>query len=168
MMRRTQRRRTELKHYTYENGGECFITVNTHHRRPILSTIKNATVELSAAGNVVEDQILAWNRQYPWLHVIRYCVMPDHIHILVSWNPPEDLPLAQRNFINAMTWLKARITTHCKYDGVIERTDSLWHRTYYETRIRDVDHRQRVSRYIDANPRKWPQSKAAKRAAARE
>ena len=45
---------------------------------------------LSEAGTVVETAILHIPEHYPAVSVDKYCIMPDHIHLILSVNTDEN------------------------------------------------------------------------------
>lgn len=78
--------------YDYSTPGAYFITVCVADRKAILWNVGAATCRpnLSKIGTVVETAILQIPKCYPMISVDKYCVMPDHIHMILSINNDED------------------------------------------------------------------------------
>ena len=62
------------------------------YRKPILWNVGAATCRpsLSKIGSVVETAILQIPEYYPMITVDKYCVMPDHIHMILSIHTNKD------------------------------------------------------------------------------
>ena len=87
-----KRKPIRIEDYDYSTPGAYFITVCVHNRKPILWNVGAATCRpsLSKIGSVVETAIQQIPEHYPMLSVDKYCVMPDHIHMILSINTDED------------------------------------------------------------------------------
>ena len=151
-----KRKQLRLKAYDYSSNGACFITIcaNTHGHN-VFSQIESndsfpdpATV-LTAAGKIVDGLIQNIDRVYPGVHVDTYCLMPDHIHLLLMIRAKEDgppraaAPAAIPTVINS---LKSLATKRC---GKV-----LWQRGYYEHVIRCETELNEIREYIENYPRK--------------
>ena len=75
--------------------------------------------------------------------VIRWVVMPNHIHMLVRVRSGVSLASMLR-FFKGRT---ARLA-----NKVLNRSGQVWFPEFFDRYIRDVQHRDRVIRYIDENP----------------
>ena len=87
-----KRKLIRIEDYDYSTPGAYFITVCVNDRKPILWNVGAATCRpnLSKIGTVVETAILQIPEHYPAVSVDKYCVMPDHIHMILSINTDED------------------------------------------------------------------------------
>ena len=87
-----KRKAIRINNYDYFTPGAYFITVCVNGRKPILWNVGAATcrLNLSKIGAVVETAILQIPEHYPAVSVDKYCVMPDHIHMILSINTDED------------------------------------------------------------------------------
>ena len=87
-----KRKPIRIENYDYSTPGAYFITVCIADRKPILWNVGAATCRpnLSKIGAVVETAILQIPEHYPAVSVDKYCVMPDHIHMILSINTDED------------------------------------------------------------------------------
>ena len=87
-----KRKQIRINNYDYSTPGTYFVTVCVNDRKPILWNVGAATCRpnLSKIGTVVESAILQIPEHYPAVSVDKYCVMPDHIHMILSINTDDD------------------------------------------------------------------------------
>ena len=75
--------------YDYSTPGAYFITVCTAERAKILwdgvgaDTIRPQNLPLSAVGKIAEQSILQIKNHYKNIEIDKYCIMPDHIHLIL-------------------------------------------------------------------------------------
>lgn len=74
--------------------------------------------------------------------VLAYCFMPDHLHILV------EAQHESADFTHFVRMFKQHSAFHWKQ----KTRRILWHRSYFERVLRDVDHTIEVITYIVNNP----------------
>lgn len=85
-----ERKNPRLKNFNYSTCGAYFITICTHNRTCILSSIsddssmlyENTQPELTEFGKAAEVQLLKLEERYNCLHIDRYVIMPNHIHAI--------------------------------------------------------------------------------------
>ncbi len=102
--------------------GSCYM------RDPLLA---RAVAETLLFGDGEEHTLQAW------------CVMPNHVHILVATGPLKDLGSTVRRW---KTFSAKRINKH------INRLSSVWAKDYFDRYIRDAKHFEATKRYIEMNP----------------
>ena len=100
-------------------------------------------------------------------HLEAWVVMPNHVHVIVEvWQTPLAGLLH--------SWKRH---TAKEANRVLGRLGRFWQREYWDTWIRDEEHRQRTLRYLEDNPLKarlvrdpadWPWSSAHARMKAKE
>ena len=86
-----QRRSPRLTEYDYSRPGAYFIMICTQDRRCILSEINVGAlheapadaIRLKAAGRCVQEALESLRGRYPGLHVDRYVIMPNHVHLML-------------------------------------------------------------------------------------
>ena len=84
-----QRRKNRIEAYDYATCGAYFVTVCTRNREKIFwervgaDIIRPNNVALSKAGKIVEQGILQIGDHYEVVVVDKYCVMPDHVHLIL-------------------------------------------------------------------------------------
>ncbi len=162
--RRHRRRSIRLKGYDYTQPGAYFVTMVTHHRRPLFGEVVDGEMRLNMFGEIVE-----WTWRDLPNHVANivldaFVVMPNHVHGIViivddkhivgagSEPAPTNrkrhgLPEIVRQF---KTFSARRINEHRGVRGV-----PVWQRNYYEHIIRNERALHRIRAYIRNNPRRW-------------
>ncbi len=85
-----KRKQLRLPEYDYSSPGAYFVTICSHEKRCILSTITVGDgvldvpcVRLSPYGKIVEETLREIVNTYSWLSLDRYVIMPNHIHLLL-------------------------------------------------------------------------------------
>ena len=84
------RKHIRLKSYDYSAAGMYFIMVCIKDRQGLLGEIIKGTdgakVILSETGKCVVDTICEIPEHYSNVSVEKYCIMPDHIHMIICLN----------------------------------------------------------------------------------
>ncbi len=141
------RKENRLKSYDYRSGGAYHVTICTNHRRCLFGEVYDAedtqAVRLSAAGRIVESAILSIPTHYPTVELIRFCVMPNHVHLLLGLTPGGDNPTVSW----VVNQLKGAVT---KQIG-----SPVWQKGFYDHVIRTEQELFQVDEYIEHNPAKW-------------
>ena len=133
-MEYSKRKRLRLEEYDYSTPGAYFITICTHERRCILSDIiveadalDGPHVALSSAGRIVEKYILTTD-YIPGIHVEKYVIMPNHVHMLLlvgaCYGPPRASAPTMATVPNAVSALKRLVNREL---GV-----NIWQRSYHD------------------------------------
>ena len=165
-----KRKPARLREYDYSTPGAYFVTVCTHEKRCSLSTISvgagaldGPSIQLTEQGKIVEKYILS-TEQIPGMHVDKYVIMPNHIHLIlvVDRNSgPSRAPAPTNAFegdVSSKTPANAKIP---RAIGVMKRLinkeagENIFQRSYHEHVIRDEADYRRIWDYIDTNPAKW-------------
>ena len=137
--------------YDYSRGASLFITVVTSPRHPWFGRVKNARVELSDLGRVVEESIGFTLSRIKGLRLQRYVVMPDHIHVRVYLSPGLADPLkVLGSFANRLKSWTTRVFHQTQPLDV-----TLWQQGYHDLICMDERMINAVDRYIDYNPLKY-------------
>ena len=169
---RGDRRSIRLKGYDYSQPGAYFVTVVVRQRECLLGAIYEGEMRLSQMGRIVED---AWEwlaRQYPYVDLDEWVVMPNHLHgiIVISEAPrgsgrggsraaptsvsPSPLPTKRKplgELVGAFKTVSTKRVNRLRgMPGV-----PLWQRNYYEHVIRNTADLDGVRAYIAANPVRW-------------
>lgn len=154
-----RRKPLRLKTWDYSRDGIYFITICAKNRESIFGKISHISVgdgvldvpivHLSDIGKVVERQILIMDNVYPNLSMDKFCIMPNHVHLLIALQGGTSRTPSRTN-----ETIPALISTLKRYTNR-ECGSSIWHRSYYDHIIRNEQDFQRIWRYIDTNPQKW-------------
>ncbi len=79
------RKNIRLKGYDYSQAGLYFVTVCTNFKEKILwQEVRDDEVILSPIGKAVEDCIKFINENYENVVIDKYCIMPNHIHLIID------------------------------------------------------------------------------------
>ena len=167
-MDRPNRKPLRLPNFDYSEQAMYFLTICVKDRRPIFSKVvmeqsengAMASVVLSQTGKMVEKYILDIPKHYKETQIIRYVVMPDHVHLLLSLgNVAEEVegtlgsacPTAERS---AQTSIP-NIIKAFKYLTNKEAGEKMWQKSYYDHVIRSREDFLTCAQYIETNPLRY-------------
>ena len=122
-----------LHRLSYVGQSSYFVTLCCAYRRPVFANSKNA-------ARLVE--ILRKQSTAHRFAVLAYCVMPDHLHALVSGLDPTSSLL---RFIKNL-----KQTTSREYQRQFRQT--LWQKKFHDHILRPQDNAAGVAGYIWMNP----------------
>ena len=149
-----KRKPNRLREYDYASDGLYFITICTKEMKRILSDItvgatcgRPPVVQLTAVGAVVEREILRLDRIYEDLHVERYVIMPNHVHLLLMIDASGGRPKVAPTVSRAMQQFKGSVTK--------QLGESIWQKGFHDHVIRSESDCFYHLQYIDENPKKW-------------
>ena len=142
-----KRKQIRIENYDYSTPGAYFITVCIANRKPILWNVGAATCRpnLSKIGTVVETAIMQIPEYYPMISVDKYCIMPDHIHMILTINTDED-----GRQIAAPT--VSMVVGHMKRWVSMQIGHSIWQKSFIDRVIRNDQGYRAVWEYIENNP----------------
>ena len=146
-----QRKPLRIPDYDYSQCNVYFLTICTANRDPIFwdkSFRLEVGLPLSAAGNVVKDCIEQIPLRYETVKIEKYCVMPDHIHLLLFFDAvASGRPMVAPTVSRVVQQFKGTVS---KILG-----QSVWQKSYYDHVIRNVDDYLACWQYIENNPLKY-------------
>jgi len=136
--------------YDYSKAGNYFVTISLKERKPVLwrqgETVSDpANPPLSPLGELVESAILAINRIYPGVIVDIYCIMPDHVHMILFIASDENGITTSSPAVSVVIGQLKRWIT--RKTGI-----SLWQRSFYDRVIRTDKEYYGIRDYIYYNP----------------
>ena len=94
---------------------------------------------------MVKQHIEHMNNVSEYVHLDKYIIMPNHIHLIIDSEGGKALR-------NMVCKIKTVSVNRCK---TILNGKPLWQRNYYEHVIRDERDYARVADYIVSNPLRW-------------
>ena len=159
-----QRKCLRLEAYDYSQPGYYFITVCTRERKqealcsiePAVGAIINRPprISLTPLGRIVDETIRAIPDHYPGILVDQYIIMPDHVHLILSFRNigPDGRRIAAPTPLSKIIQQMKRIAS--KQAGV-----PLWQKGFYDHVIRNDVDLANVRQYIRNNPLKWIEDK---------
>ena len=120
-----------------------FLTICVLGREPL-----DHEIPLSDAGKVIKNCIEEIALRYEAVAVEKYCIMPDHVHLLLSIGSDDDgRPMVAPTVSRVVQQFKGTVTKR------IGRT--IWQKSFYDHIIRnDADHLA-CWQYIENNPLKY-------------
>ena len=150
MQKLQNRKKNRMEKYDYSTPGAYFITVCVDGRKPILWEVGAAICRqpVSKIGAVVEMAIQQISQHYPMITVDKYCIMPDHIHILLFIDAYDE----NRRQIAAPT--VSTVVGHMKRWVSVKLGYSIWQKSFFDRVIRNEKDYRLVWEYIENNPAK--------------
>lgn len=148
-----RRKRIRLENYDYSSDGAYFVTVCIIRKDISLwknvaanCVRQNITQELSDIGKLVDNEIQKIETIYDSVTVDKYCIMPDHIHMILlidtKWRT-QFAPTISR----VIKQFKGAITKKLGF--------SIWQKSFNDEIIRNEKAYLEIWQYIDENPVKY-------------
>ena len=160
-----QRKNPRLTGYDYSQNGAYFVTVCTHDRANLLSTVGRGlapatglapaapTIALSLIGEILEAQLLSLPQLYPNVTIEKYIIMPNHLHLLISFD--DTAGASPRPTLSEVVCTCKSLTTRLANIAEHQPGRKIFQTSFYDEIIRNDTHFLNVWQYIDANPAGW-------------
>lgn len=153
-----QRKNIRIDGYDYATAGAYFITVCTANREKLFwdnvkspcnavgaDSIRPQDVPLSPIGSLVEDAISQISEHYEHISVDNYCIMPDHVHILLRIDPTTSgVSVGLSTVIGSLKRWVSR-----------QAGRPIWQKSYFDHVIRGQRDYNEIWQYIEENPLKY-------------
>ena len=159
MMDLPQRKSIRIANSDYSSPGAYFITVCTANRARIFWSSRRgelcspADVALSNTGMIVDNEIQKLNSIYDAVHIDKYCIMPDHIHMILIID-------TNKNGRTQFAPTISRIIKQFKGSITKQIHKPIWQKSFYEHAIRNQQDYDEIWTYIENNPMKYALQKA--------
>lgn len=148
-----RRKRIRLENFDYSSDGAYFVTVCVIRKDMSLwknvaanCVRQNITHDLSDIGKLVDNEIQKIETIYDSITVDKYCIMPDHIHMILlidtKWRT-QFAPTISR----VIKQFKGAITKKLGF--------SIWQKSFNDEIIRNEKAYLEIWRYVDENPVKY-------------
>lgn len=114
-----KRKPNRLKNYDYSSSGAYFVTICTEEKRMILCEIVGDGFPVpKEPGMIAEAFIKVIPEKYPGVCVDHYVVMPNHIHMLLTFNGSWGMGNPSPTLGNVIGWYKYQVTkkNQCAYE----------------------------------------------------
>jgi len=160
----SKRRRNSLRmpDYDYSSPGVYFVTISTQKRKKALGDICNGDMVLNENGKIVDACLIWLNTKFTYLDVELYCIMPNHIHLLLKINddpgrggsrtaPTEE----KRKSLSRIVGVFKTVSTKQINNRLRSRGIQFWQRSFYDHVIRNEKDHQLTFDYILSNPENW-------------
>ncbi|KKR08063.1 MAG: hypothetical protein UT32_C0004G0037 [Parcubacteria group bacterium GW2011_GWC2_39_14] len=167
-----ENKRTRQLGHDYSAPGLYFVTICIKNKFETLGELLNAEIVLNMNGKIVEKQWLWLGKQYHYVRLDEFVVMPDHFHGIISI---EDIGTCRsrpaRTDMNCLRTCKSRLTrTDPKKSlsdliGAFKTTSSkiihkesdnnvfVWKRSFHDHIIKTTQELINIRKYIRDNPR---------------
>ena len=170
MLPHPKRKPTRLREYDYSQSGWYFLTVCTKNQIKWFGDVIDEKMVLNAYGKIVQEQWLWPARQYVYVKLDEFVIMPNHmhgivvieneVHCRVSKDNPRVVPtvpkvLYNRRYNLLSKSINAYKTTTSKLIHQNGLAEFIWQRSFYDHIIRDEESLGSIREYIADNPMKW-------------
>ena len=159
------RKPTRLKEYDYSSPGAYFITICVKDKKHILGKIVGGDAhivpknELTPIGEIVDQEILKIESAYTNIHIDKYVIMPNHIHMIIRISEPEGInpfpTMKKYDISNVIGKFKAGVTRSVGNAFMHSEKKSIWQSSFHDHIIRNKQDYKMIWEYIDTNPIQW-------------
>ena len=147
-MELSKRKKLRLENWNYAENGWYFITICTKRRQALLGNIVGNGFIRSAVGTIAEEQLNELNSRYQHVHVDKYVIMPNHIHMFLVLDGTETERINPFPTVSSIIGLyKAGVSRKVGFP--------IWQKSFYDHVIRNEEDYQMIWQYVDDNPLKW-------------
>ena len=149
-----KRKQNRVADYDYATPGAYFVTICTANRAKLFwemvgaDIIRPQDIRMSSIGKIVEKGILQIADHYDNVSVDIFCIMPDHVHLIVRIDTNENGRMISAPTISTVVGSMKRWVS--KQVG-----HPIWQKSFYEHGIRNKQDYDDVWRYIENNPFKY-------------
>jgi putative transposase len=160
-----RRKSTRMREYDYSRSGWYFITLCTKNRIEWFGDVIGEKMVLSEYGKIAERQWLWLARQYDYVRLDEFVIMPNHLHGIVVIESGRDNPRVVPTGVVPMGYsrrhnllsksVNAFKTTTLKLIHQQNLMEFVWQRSFYDHLIRRDDSQKSIRDYIANNPMKW-------------
>ncbi len=166
-----------LQHWNYGSNGSYFITICTEGRSHFFGEIFEEKMKLSLIGDIAEQIWFEIPKQFDFVKLEAFVVMPNHIHGIIRINKPrgwnrlnnpikikeqkrggitqEHNPMLHHNLSRIIRWYKGRVT----FESRKIHADFGWQSRFHEHIIRNPKSHNKIKWYIAKNPELWMQDR---------
>ena len=158
MNEQPKRKQIRIENYDYSAPGAYFVTICTANRAKVLwlhcrgELCSPDKVPLSDVGAIVDREIEKLNAVYDAVSVDKFCIMPDHIHLLLVIHADVD---RRTQFAPTIS----RVVKQFKGSITKQIGRSIWQKSFYEHGIRNQQDYDEIWEYIENNPLKYTQKR---------
>ncbi|MBC8560238.1 transposase [Fumia xinanensis] len=148
-----KRKKNRLTGYDYSQNGAYFVTICVVEKQELLWNVgartarPRDTAPLSQYGLVVDAAILEIPKHYPCIRVDKYCVMPNHIHLILMLQQDDGRAMRAPTTSTVVNQMKGAVTKQIGF--------SFWQKSLHDRILRNEREYQKIWEYIDTNPLTW-------------
>ena len=111
-------------------------------------TIRPQNLPLSAVGKIAEQSILQIKNHYKNIEIDKYCIMPDHIHLILRIESDIDGRMISAPTVSAVVGSMKRWVSR-------QVGKPIWQKSFYDHGIRNQQDYDEIWQYIENNPLKY-------------
>ena len=154
-----KRKHIRIPDYDYSTPGAYFVTVCTANREPLFWSERRGgyyppeNVPLSSVGKTVEQSIRSVSDHYENIFVDKYCIMPDHIHLILRIESDTDGRMISAPTVSTVVGSMKRLVSR-------QVGRAIWQKSFYDHGIRNRQDYKEIWEYIENNPLKYALQKA--------
>ena len=152
------RKPNRLSDHNYDQNGFYFITICTKNKKEFFGKIENGEMRLNGIGGIINDQWLWLAKQYDYVLLDEYVIMPNHFHGIININDycrDRSRPVPTGKIKSLSELIGAFKTTSSKLIHQNGYHDFFWQRSFYDHIIRTERSLDEIRKYIYYNPLKW-------------
>ncbi len=141
------RKRNRLRGYDYSQGGAYYVTICAQYKRCLFGVVTDGPdepiMDLNLLGHTVDAQIRMIPTHYPSICVDRYCIMPNHVHLLLLFDTERENPPLS--------------TVINQFKGAVTKAagNPVWQKGYHDHIVRTEAGYRQIGSYIEHNAAKW-------------
>ena len=149
-----KRKHIRIEDFDYTTPGAYFITVCTANREKIFwnsvgaDIIRPQDVPLSIAGKIAEQGILQIEEHCKNVVVDKFCIMPDHIHLILRIELNLDGRMVSAPTVSTVVGSMKRWVSR-------QIGKPIWQKSFYDHGIRNQQDYNEIWQYIENNPLKY-------------
>jgi len=173
---------TRAPWWDYRNSAPYFVTGCTQNRKHCFGEIKDGEMHLNDLGKNAWDCWFQIPEHFPFVELINFVVMPNHIHGLLYLHndllpshvvvvetlhatslPPQpqkneimaNISPKQGSLSTVIRSYKSAVTNYANHNNL----QAGWQTRFYDHIVRNAEEYQRIFDYITNNPRNWKSDK---------
>jgi putative transposase len=173
-----------MQNFDYSKDAIYFTTPCCKNRINHFGEVVNGEMQLNEFGEIANLQIIWLEKQYPYVILHNYVVMPNHVHILfeinrsaatpsivgtgrdLSLHNGRDLSLHNGHDLSLQQSQSPKIKSVSSLMGAYKTTSSkliheagninfVWQRSFHDHIVRNQRRYDSIYNYIDENPLRW-------------
>lgn len=140
--------------FDYTSDNLYFVTSVVKNRICCFGEVIDGEMVLNEFGKIAEEQWLWLAKQYPYVRLHEFVIMPDHMHGIIEINRSLHPPRIHK--IKSLSELIGAYKTRVSKNIHLAGFDAFkWQRSFYDRVIRNGRHHFYTAIYIQQNPQKW-------------
>ena len=145
------RRPIRLNTHDYSTTGDYFVTINVMNNKCCFGYISDGKMNFNQYGKIASEQIKWLSDQYSFVDIIKYVIMPNHVHAIIKINPSNNniAPLSLSQIVGAY---KTKVSAAIHKQGLLSFS---WQRSFHDHIIRTLQAYEYIAAYIETNPLNW-------------